>query len=158
MRFLRLMAALGLALAMLAGGAAAAPGVVTNCGAPISSITKTMTNTFTFNLEQYVSVPGAGFIVRVPQGETRCLRVRFFASAYCPLSCFPRVMDGTTTFEPSFVASLRFASGNDAEAHAFEWVKRVGPGTHQIRVQIATGNTSQNAELRVYSTTLEVTR
>ena len=143
-----------------ASASVAAPTVLhTVCGSTISTATRTATGTFETPSEIPVLVPGGQFVVTVPAGTQRCIKLRFSAGAYCPHGCFLRVLDSNGLFQPSANTSpiLRFANNNEVEAHSFEWVQRVGPGRHIVKLQIQTGNTIANAVFGPYTIVLEVT-
>jgi hypothetical protein len=97
----------------------------------------------------------------VPAGTTQCVKVRFTAVAECPLSCFLHAAENNNRLHPAFPANgTRFSTDdtNAGTAHSFEWVKRVGPGSHTVQVKIQTGNTLENAKFGPYTTTVELTQ
>jgi hypothetical protein len=59
-----------------------------------------------------------------------------------------------------FANPIRFSTDNTngGTAHSFEWVLRVGPGQYVTRIEIARGNTLQQADIGPYTTTVEITR
>jgi hypothetical protein len=149
----------GFMIGSLSGPALADP-VITKCGRLLEAIVKTEIESFTTNSEiPPVNIRGANAVFRVPAGETRCVRVRFSAIANCPLSCFLRAFVDDQQLNPAWVANpLRFSTDdtNSGTAHSFEWVGRVGAGRHIARIQMQTGNESENANIGPYTTSVEI--
>ena len=87
--------------------------------------------------DRWVTVPGAWVPLKVPSGS-RCVKVLFTAVTDCPGSiCYMRVLDGVQPISPVVGGGIAFDyRGATQEAHAFEWVRRVGPGNHLIAVQM----------------------
>jgi hypothetical protein len=131
------------AIGTFLGSGAGATVITTSCGSVISSFVRTSANEeFNTSSPSFVSVPSAGIVVAVPGSVNRCLKVRFAASTSCGGNensnvCRLRaVLNNTTAMHP--IAPMIFdASDNESsfEAQAFEWVRRVSPGTHTIRIQ-----------------------
>ena len=158
MRILKIAAVVVLTGATFMSVAAAAP-VTTQCGRLISSVSKTNIDFFTSASETPVFITGAGVNVNIPAGVTRCIRVRFSAVANCLLACFLRAVAGTNELNPAWVSNpLRFSQDatNSGAAHSFEWVKRLGPGQHLVRISFQTGNTIEDANIGPWTNTVEV--
>jgi hypothetical protein len=131
--------------------------VTTTCGPLLKSVSKTNIQFFSSSSELPVNIPG-GVTVKVPSGETRCIRVRFSAVANCPNSCFIRAIAGTNELNPAWVSNpLRFSSDatGDGTAHSFEWVERVGTGEYVVKISFQTGNSSFVADIGPYTLTVE---
>ena len=163
MRILKIAAMVVLTGATFMSVAAAAP-VTTQCGRLISSVTKTNIDFFTSASElPPVFISGAGVNVNIPAGVTRCVRVRFSAVAACPHACFLRAVAssdaGTNELNPAWTSNpLRFSQDgtNGGTAHSFEWVERLGPGQHLVRISFQTGNEIDPANIGPWTNTVEV--
>jgi hypothetical protein len=160
MHILKQSAVLALTFVSLISVAAAAP-VITSCGAPVSSIVKTVIDQFSTSSEQPVTLVGTGVGFTIPAGQTRCVRVRFSAVAECPANCFLRAIANDTELNPAWESSpLRFSSDsiNGGTAHSFEWAGRVGPGAQQIFIKVQTGNSLEIARFGPMTTTVEIAK
>jgi hypothetical protein len=160
MHILKQSAVLAVTFGSLISAAAAAP-VTTSCGAPVSSIVKTVIDQFSTPSEFPVILVGTGVNITVPAGETRCVRVRFSAVAECPHNCFLRAFANNTELNPAwFSSSLRFSSDsiNNGTAHSFDWAGRVGQGQQTIFIKVQTGNSMDNARFGPFTTTVEIAR
>src|SRR5262245_44779979 len=118
--------------AMLSSSASATV-ITTKCGQLDRNVVKESYNkTFTTSSASLVHLPNASLTVNVPNIETRCIKVRFFAVADCLpngifKNCFVRVVEpGFVSFPPviQFVANQ-----SDAEAHGFEFATTLGQGS-----------------------------
>ena len=163
MHILKQSAVLAIAFGSLISATAAAPitPVTTSCGAPLSSIVKTVIDQFSTPSETPVILVGTGVNITVPAGETRCVRVRFSAVAECPHNCFVHAFANTTPLNPvQSSSSLRFSSDsiNNGTAHSFEWAGRVGPGQQTIFIKVNTGNTIEDARFGPFTTTVEIAK
>jgi hypothetical protein len=154
--------ALVLVLSVFVISAAEAAPVTTICGSLIRAIHKTNVDQFSFSSETVPTPAPGGIQVTVPNGQTRCVRVRFSAEAECPNNCFVRAVatKGPTTNElnPAAPDIFRFSSDgmNNGTAHSMEWIERLDEGTWSIRVNFVTGNSSFTAKIGPYTTTVEV--
>jgi hypothetical protein len=127
----------------VARSAAAAQRTLTpnNCGRPGGSQIRTETTGRETDSTSFVTVPGAEITFRVPAGVTRCLRVVFTGEAGCagnngPDFCYVRALINGGAMHPNGSGEQVFASDDTtAESHAYEWIRRVGPGTHHIEIQ-----------------------
>src|SRR5688572_11793715 len=123
--------------------AAAAPSaaVSASCGVPGGSVIRTQNSPQETNSTAFATVPGAVTTVTVPAGTTRCIKVVFTGEAGCagtgaPDFCYIRATDNNVEMNPSGSGFQAFSSEDStAEAHAYEWVRRVGAGNHTIRIQ-----------------------
>jgi hypothetical protein len=130
------------------GGAAEQPAAAAqraltpiNCGRPGGSQIRTETTGRETDSTSFATVPGAEITFRVPAGVTRCLRVIFTGEAGCagnngPDFCYVRALVNGAAMHPNGSGEQVFASDDTtAESHAYEWIRRVGPGTHNIVIQ-----------------------
>ena len=123
----------------IASSAGAAP-VSHKCGSTINRVVKTDSPAFQTSATTPQPVPGAGITVDVPDGEKRCVIVRFSGAASCSATasadiCTIMVAEpGVAALDPP-VNGLDFNDENpNVAAHSFEWVRVLGPGSHPIKV------------------------
>jgi len=121
---------------------AAAPRALVSagCGAPGGSVIRTENTALQTNSTAFVTVPGATTTVTVPAGTTRCIKVVFTGEAGCAGSssadfCYIRALDNSVEMNPATSFRAFASEDSTAEAHAYEWVRRVGGGNHTIRIQ-----------------------
>ena len=140
------------------GTPAAAPAqpaalLTTVCGPSVQSIVRTENAASSTNSTAFVVVPGAVTSVSVSAGTTRCIKVVFTGEAACSQTttgtsndfCYVRALDNGIEMNPQGASLQVFDSEHfPAEAHAYEWVRRVGPGPHTIVIQrrVALGSTT----------------
>jgi len=144
---------------LVASAAWSAP-VVTACGTPISSIIKTETAGHSTSSTVFRSLPSARVVVTVPSGHTRCIKVLFTAETKCDQLCYIRAADNTTLLHPttSSAGDLVFDGNTEsAAAHALAWVRRVGPGSHTIDIQLRSSNSSLFFYVFAWTMIVEVT-
>ena len=157
--FLIIAAALVAALTGLATTTAVAAPSTVQCGAPINSVVKTEIVATVSNATSFAQIPGAAVTVIVAPSSTRCIKVRFLPLANCDGSfanqCLIRVLDNSSGLSP--VVSVNGVDGGQPLANAFEWVRRVGPGTHTISVQRRVTNTSSLFHFKSWMLDVEVT-
>lgn len=113
-----------------------------SCGALIQSIVKTENVASATSSVGFVVLAGAVTTVVVPARTTRCIKVVFTASAACrgpsavSDTCIIRALDNGAEFSPQGSSVQTFVSEDPTQnAHAFEWIRRVGPGNHGIVIQ-----------------------
>jgi hypothetical protein len=139
--------------------------VTHNCGSTIRSIVKTEEDgNFRTISSQFVNVTGASALITVPAGTTRCVKVRFSASATCPNDvdlafCALRVLTGGVTFDPVPYGGVRIASGfNALTTHGFEWVKRLAPGSYMIQLQARVEPGGEPFSIPIWTLDIEVAK
>ena len=77
----------------------------------------------------------------MPAGTTRCIKVVFTGEAGCfgssgPDFCYIRAIANGGVMSPNGGSEQVFSSEDStAEAHAYEWINRLGPGTYNIAIQ-----------------------
>jgi hypothetical protein len=158
------LAALATAAAVLTMTALIRPATaltVHSCGATLKSVVKTETSQFTTQSTTFVSLPGAAVTVVVPAGETRCVKARLYVVASCTETaandlCAIRMDDvGIGVFDPA-INGIDIAPGGVAPAaYAFQWVKVLGEGTHQIRPRIAVQNAMTTFTIKFWTFDVE---
>jgi hypothetical protein len=111
------------------------------CGTPLESTVRAFdSDTHTVTSTSFVNVPYSLITVQVPDGQTRCLRVKFYVSAKCTLvnpaddHLFFRATWETSHLRPTDVA---FTSSNREAANSFEFIHRLTvAGNNRIRMQM----------------------
>ena len=178
-RFIAL-AAVGL---VLAGGAVAAaqvgafdtdggplvppnqPNVVAyDCGAVVDNLVKTQNQPVETSVPAMpgVAIPGAQFQITVPPDQQRCLKLLFTAESSCTGYagddyCYVRALVDGQPMDPDGQQFQALDSEDaTASAHAYEWIKHVGPGVHNITILRRTGNANTVFRLDDYTSDLEV--
>jgi hypothetical protein len=155
------------AVITLAGGIsmAAAEPETTTCGASIRSVVKTDFVLFSTSSTTFANLPGAAVAVTVPPGETQCVKVRFSAEVRCMPSasadlCAVRVLVPDLTLFLPGVNGVTFASeqGSATGTRSFQWVQRLFPGTHVVRVQAGVQNAATNFEIQAWTLDVESTK
>lgn len=143
----RLLVLLALAAGLFASSNAGAVLITTGCGPLINSIVRTENAPSVINAVAFVNLPGAVAGITVPAGQTRCIKVVFTGEAACrgPAAvsdfCFIRALDNGVEMNPQGAGAQIFLSEDPTEnAHAYEWVRRIGPGNHTILIQRRVGN------------------
>ena len=123
------------------GGGAVPPAKVTNCGALLSSTVVTQNAPRTTNVAAFQTLPGASLHFTVPPAQSRCVKLLFTAETACGLTagpdfCYVRALIDAAPMDPDGAGFQAIDSEDGtASAHAYEWVKRVGPGAHTIELQ-----------------------
>jgi hypothetical protein len=121
--------------------AAPAGAVTTTCGPLQTSIVTTHNGPRTMNATAFQSLPGAVGRFTVPAGQSRCVKLLFTAETACGLTggpdfCYVQaVIDGNPMNPDGTGFQAIDSEKGTARGHAYEWVKRVGPGNHTIAVQ-----------------------
>lgn len=124
--------------------------VTASCGTPGANVVRSESSSLETSSTNFASVPGASATVAVPAGQTRCIKVVFTGEAACGGSggtdfCYIRALDNGNEMDPRGDAQRAFVSeDSSAEAHAYEWIRRVGAGNHTIVVQgrVASSNST----------------
>jgi len=147
---------------MLIGPARApAAGTAISCGASNSSVVRAEITDFTTKSASFVDIPGAAATLTVPVALTRCVKVRFFASARCKTTnandvCLLCVTVNNSAGMVHPQANIPFAAeDNKFVAHAFQWTTRLGAGEHTVRVQAAVQNTATSFVLTAWTMDVE---
>jgi hypothetical protein len=126
-----------------------APNVLnaTSCGTAISSLVRTENAPSVTSSVAFVPVVGAVTGFTVPAGASRCVKVFFSAKAACrgPTAvtdfCFIRATINGVEMLPQGAGIQTFVSEDPTEnAHAYMWVRRVGPGNQVVRIERRVGN------------------
>ena len=92
------------------------------------------------------SCPAPSTQVVVPDGQSRCIKVRFTAESACEGPgaadfCYVRALIDGVPMDPNGGGFQALDSEDGtASAHAYEWVKRVGEGPHTVRIERRVGN------------------
>lgn len=146
---------------MLVGPSRAPAETGISCGASNSSAVRAETADFTSKSASFVDIPGAAASLTVPAAATRCIKLRFFASARCKTTnandvCLLRVTVNNSTGMVHPQANIPFAGeDNKFVAHAFQWTTRLGAGEHTVRVQAALQNTATSFVLTAWTMDVE---
>jgi hypothetical protein len=123
------------------GEAAQRAAVLTRCGSHISSLVKTQIAQSSAQSTFFATVPGAVLSFSVPAGQTRCIKVLFTAQASCRATgandtCFIRATDNGAELHPHGQGEQIFVTEDSTPGgHAYEWVGRVGAGSHTVRIE-----------------------
>ena len=119
----------------------------TSCGPSVSSQVRTENAPSATNSVAFVLVPGATAGFTVPAGRTQCVKVLFTAKAACrgPTTvadfCYIRATINGVEMLPQGAGFRTFVSEDPTEnAHAYQWVRRVGPGNQVVRIERRVGN------------------
>ena len=125
------------------GGPPQAPGpatITTTCGATVSDTVVTDANPVTTNNPAPQPVPGATVNLNWA-GASRCVKVLFTGESSCGLTanpdfCYIQAFIDGQPMDPNGGGFMAFSSGdNSAEAHAYEWIKRVPAGNHVVQLR-----------------------
>jgi len=110
------------------------------CGAPVNSVIRLEPVASSTSSTVFVNLINVN--IAVPAGTTRCIKVIFTGEALCrgPTAvsdnCIIRAMDNAIEMNPQGGgAQLLLSEDPTANAHAYEWVSRVGAGNHNIQIQ-----------------------
>jgi hypothetical protein len=131
------------------GGPPVPPGpnvITTTCGPNQTSIVKTDAAPTTTSTTGFSLLPGAQTPIVVPAGQSRCVKALFTAESACqgpPAAdfCYVRATIDNVPMDPNGAGFQALDSEDgSASAHAYEWVKRVGPGPHTVRIERRVGN------------------
>ena len=152
---------------LVPAGAVAPPqaeaAVVTKCGAVIESTLRTEAFAlYSTQSTTFVNLPGAAVNVTVPDGETRCVKVRLSVIGKCTDTgavdlCAVRMSQvGVTLLDPPVngVDMVTPANGGHG-AFTFQWVKRFAAGTHTVRPQVAVQNAMTTFSIQTWTFEVE---
>jgi hypothetical protein len=143
--------------------------VSTTCGPSAKRIVKTQSeseNIWTDEFE-FVKLAGAEAAFSVNPRVTRCITVLFTAEAACGDFCYIQAILNGARMTPDGEGLQVLASKQPlAEAHAYEWVERVGPGhpihsrsgTYKVEIQISNGGFDLPARLDDWTFDAELLR
>jgi len=142
---------------------ASAVNIVTGCGPLISNIVRTENAASVTNSVAFVLLPGAVIGINVPAGQTRCIKVLFTGEAACrgPAAvtdyCLVRALDNGVELNPQGGGAQVFLSEDATEnGHAYEWVRRIGAGNHNILIQRRVNNAATGFLLDDWTFDVEV--
>ena len=133
-----------------------------DCGAVVDNQVKTQNQPVHTSSVPNVSIPGAQFQITVPPNEQRCLKLLFTAESSCTGYpgddfCYVRALVDNVPMDPDGQAFQALDSEDaTASAHAYEWIKHVGPGVHNITILRRVGNANTDFRLDDYTSDLEV--
>lgn len=119
---------------------AADPPKVTTCGELVGSTVITQNDPLTTNEVAFHRLPGSARQFTVPPGEQRCVKLLFTAESACgptgaPDFCYVEAQIDGQPMDPDGTGFQALDSEDaTASAHAYEWVKEVGPGPHTIDI------------------------
>jgi hypothetical protein len=158
-----------LAAAMMAMPIAAAQNAepevlnLTACGPAINSIVRTENVPTVSNAVAFVLVPNAIQGFTVPAGASRCIKVLFTAKAACrgPAAvgdfCYIRATINGVEMLPQGAGFRTFVSEDPTEnAHAYQWVRRVGAGNQVVRIERRVGNAATSFLLDDWSFDVQI--
>jgi hypothetical protein len=133
-----------------------------DCGQVVDNLVKTQNSPVVTNSPNYIPVPGSQFQVNVPPEQQRCLKLLFTAESSCTGYpgddyCYVRALVDGVPMDPDG-ANFQALDSEDAtaSAHAYEWIKHVGPGMHNITIERRVGNPNTDFRLDDYTSDLEV--
>ena len=119
-----------------------------SCGPAIASFVRTENSASTSNVVGFNLVPGAATSFVVPAGTSQCVKVLFTAKASCRGSstfdfCYIRATLNGIEMLPQSIGARTFVSEDNTEnAHAYQWVRRVGAGLYTARIERRVGTIS----------------
>jgi hypothetical protein len=118
--------------------------VITGCGSLINSLVRTQNAAVSTTSTGFVTLSATA--LTVPSGQTRCVKVLFTAETACRTSaasdfCYIRATDNGIEMNPQGGGFQAMDSEDStSSAHAYEWVRRVGAGSHTISIQVRVGS------------------
>jgi hypothetical protein len=118
----------------------------TQCGQEVANVIRTQSTPGTTSSVPWVNLPGTQYAFAVPDNATRCVKVLLTAETSCsdyagPDYCYVQALIDGVPMDPDGANFQAMDSEDDsASAHAYEWVKRVGPGNHVLVIQQRVGN------------------
>jgi hypothetical protein len=111
------------------------------CGPQQTSVVKTENSPSGTRSETFVPLPGANVQIVVPEGQTRCVKVLLTAETACEITaaddfCYVQALLDGAPMDPDGGGFQAMGSEDGtAESGAYEWIKRVGAGTHIVRIE-----------------------
>jgi hypothetical protein len=133
-----------------------------NCGPVEDNLIKTQNSPVETQSIPNIPVPGAQFQVTVAPMTQRCLKLLFTAESSCTGYpgddfCYVRALVDGVPMDPDGGGFQALDSEDaTASAHAYEWIKRVGPGVHNITIERRVGNANTVFRLDDYTSDLQV--
>src|SRR3954469_17565482 len=133
-----------------------------DCGAVVDNQVKTQNQPVLTSSMANVPIPGAQFQIVVPDNQQRCLKLLYTAESSCTGYpgddfCYVRALVDGVPMDPDGGGFQALDSEDDtASGHAYEWIKRVGPGVHNITIERRVGNPNTVFRLDDYTTGVEV--
>jgi len=133
-----------------------------NCGPVEDNLIKTQNSPVETQSIPNIPVPGAQFQVTVAPMTQRCLKLLFTAESSCTGYpgddfCYVRALVDGVPMDPDGGGFQALDSEDaTASAHAYEWIKRVGPGVHNITIERRVGNPNTVFRLDDYTSDLQV--
>ena len=122
--------------------------VTTSCGTQFASRLVTQNALASTNSTIFRNLTSTTFAV--PSGSARCIKVLFTAEAACagsanPDFCYVRALiNGVEMFPQGGGVQALQSEDSSSAGHAFEWIRRVGPGTYTITIPMAHGQFSND--------------
>jgi hypothetical protein len=114
--------------------------ITTDCEFPTLTVLRTNNTPVNFANTTFLALPGAALTFET--FGSRCVKLHFTAKAAASASCFVRAVLNGIAMNPQG-GGLQTLVSNDAtfNAHAYEWVSRIGEGTHTVVIQrrVSTG-------------------
>jgi hypothetical protein len=119
--------------------------VTTKCRALEKNTVITQGDGSSINSTSFTALSGATTTVRVPAGESRCVKLLFTVETACGVStaadyCHVRALVDGVEMNPG--SRVIDSEHDTAQSHAFEWVRIVGAGLHIVTVEVRVGNVS----------------
>jgi hypothetical protein len=118
----------------------------TGCGQEQFNLVRTQSAPGTTSSVPWVNLPGTPYAFAVPANASRCVKVLLTAETSCTGYagndyCYVQALIDGVPMDPDG-ADFQAMDSEDAtaSAHAYEWVKRVGPGNHLLTIQQRVGN------------------
>ncbi len=132
------------------------------CGAQERDLVKTQNQAVHTSNPNYTPVPGAQFQFSVPAQQTRCIKLLHTAESSCTGYagddfCYVRALVDGVPMDPDGT-NFQALDSEDATAgaHAYEWIKHVGPGVHNVTVERRVGNPNTDFRLDDYTSDLQI--
>jgi hypothetical protein len=118
----------------------------TACGAEQFNLVRTQSTPGVTSSVPWVNLPGTQYPFAVPDNASRCVKVLLTAETSCTGFagddyCYVQALIDGVPMDPDGANFQAIDSEDDtASAHAYEWIKRVGPGNHVLTIQQRVGN------------------
>ena len=118
-----------------------------DCGMALESTVNTFNGLGSTSSVPWALLPTAQVQIQVPQNSSRCIKVLFTAETTCsgqpaaPDLCYVQATIDGAPMSP-WGQNFQAIDSDDPtpSAHAYEWVKRVGPGVHLVEIEQRVGN------------------
>jgi muramidase (phage lysozyme) len=118
----------------------------TACGPELANVVRTQSAPGTTSSVPWVNLPGTPYAFNVADNASRCVKVLLTAETSCTGFagndyCYVQALIDGVPMDPDGANYQAMDSEDDtASAHAYEWIKRVGPGNHVLTIQQRVGN------------------